>query len=41
MRQQDRGWQSVRIVKKRIGGHGILPIGAGLIDRSLRMGAKR
>jgi hypothetical protein len=41
MRQQDLGWQRMRIVKKRIGGFGILPIGSGSIDRSLRMGTKR
>jgi hypothetical protein len=41
VRQQDLGWQCLWIGKERVSGLGRLPISAGLIDRSLRLGAKR
>src|SRR5829696_7634630 len=40
MWQQDLGWQRLWIGKESVSGFGVLPIGAGLIDRSLGMGAE-
>ncbi len=41
MRQQDLSGQPMRIGKEGVGGLGRLPIGARLINRRLRAGAKR
>lgn len=41
MRQQDVRRLSTRVVKEGVGRFGSLPIGAGLINRRLRVGAKR